>query len=147
MVVKNWNEVSPIVLQIYNYFLLLLKTWRCYSEFKPSIYYLFFSFSWRDLSSFRNVCCILVFLLKLISLISYSSPTFYLFFFHFGTFFNSEIEKDNFFWIEFFCWLLLAYYSINVSVISIRIQMKLTSFYLSLLQFLLSFLSHLLTRL
>ena len=26
MVVKNWNEVSPIVLQIYNYFLLLLKT-------------------------------------------------------------------------------------------------------------------------
>ena len=146
MEVNGWNEVSPIVSQIYNYFLLLLKLWQCYSEFKPSIYYLFFSFSWRDLSSFRNVCCILVFLLKLISLISCSYPIFYLFFFHFGTFFNSEIEKDNLFSIEFFCWLHLAYYSINVSAISIRTPMKLTSFCLSLLQFLLSFLYHLLTR-
>ena len=37
MEVKNWNEVFPIASQIYNYFLLLLKLCRCYSEFRPSI--------------------------------------------------------------------------------------------------------------
>ena len=146
MEVKNWNEVFPTVLQIYNYFLLLLKFWRCYSESKPSIYYLFFSLSWRDLSSFRNVCCILVFLLKSISLISYSFPTSYWLLFHFGIFFNFEAENGNLSWIEFFCWLHLAYCSINVSAISMRIPMKPTSFWLALLRFLPSFLSPLPTR-
>jgi len=139
MEVKNWNEVSPIALQIYNYFLLLLKLCRCYSEFKQSIYYLFFSFSWWNLSSFRTVCCILVFLLKSISLISYSFPTSYWLLFHFGIFFNFGTENGNLFWIEFFCWLYLACYSINVSAISMRITMKLTSFLFAFSQCLQSF--------
>ena len=140
MEVKNRNEVFPIASQIYNYFLLLLKLWRCYSEFKPSIYYLFLSFSWLDLSSFRNVCCIPVFLLKSISLISYSFPTYYWLLFHFGIFFNFGTENCNLFWIEFFCWLHLAYCSVNVSVISMRVAMKFTNFWFALLRFLPSFL-------
>ena len=118
---------------------------RCYSEFKPSIYYLFFSFSWRDLSSFRNVCCILVFLLKLISLISYSSPTFYLFFFHFGIFFNFEIEKticsESSSFADYFGVLFnqcIGYFNSDTN--------ETHQLFLALLQFLPSFLSHLLTR-